>query len=140
MRLPNLTSSIDPALPFLPDRTQFDLDLSIERYLAANCSVDVLLVSHQSMPHALHGLNHTRVIHTTLMPNEPADFSRNSYDQMTINSLMLKLGVGHFDLLRLAALVDGVQMWEMVHYMTVDNLLANVHQFHLVMSIGKAAV
>ena len=122
------------------DRTHFDLDLSVERHLALNNSFNVLIVSHLPLPYAAQHTNHTRTLQATIVPNDPADFSRNSYHQETINTLLQDMNFGTIDLLRLANLADNVNMWEMVHYMAADNLFLDVRQLHLAVYIGKIAI
>ena len=118
-------------------RMQFDWDFSVERHLALNHSFNVFIVSHAGLPPVVRYTNHTRTLQATIVPNDPADFSRNSFDQKTINTLFQEMNFGHIDLLRLANLAENVNMWELVHYMTADNLFLDVHQLHLAVYIGE---
>lgn len=75
-----------------------------------------------------------------VVANDPADFSRNSYSQRTLNDLLDSNGHSNnrIDLLRLVgADRDVVQMWELVHYLINDNVLRHVQQLHLMVYIGK---
>ena len=64
-------------------------DYLVERDLALNHSVDVVIITHDRVPSYLHHLNNTRIVHTVLVPNDPADFSRNLYGQQTINDVQV---------------------------------------------------
>ncbi|ELT94541.1 hypothetical protein CAPTEDRAFT_205016 [Capitella teleta] len=115
--------------------TQFDLDLQVERYLAANCSFTLLLVS--APPQVFPAINRTHHLQINIVPNDPADYARNSYDQMTLNTLLQRYGIPNIDLLRMAQTANGVHMWELLHFMIRDNLLLHVQQFHVAMYIDK---
>ena len=110
----------------------------VERNLALNHSFEVYLINHVDFPNSIKNINHTHSIKTTITSNDPADFSRNSYGQQTMNSLIKYLGHTTIDLMRLENVADSVHMWELVHYMTADNLFLNVRQLHLAVYIGKA--
>lgn len=75
-----------------------------------------------------------------VVANDPADFSRNSYSQRTLNDLLDSNSHTDYriDLLRLvSADRNVVQMWELVHYLTNDNVLFHVQQLHLTVYIGR---
>ena len=108
----------------------------MERMLAVNYSFDVNIISHDPVSSGVRQTNNTHVIDTVLVPNDYADFSRNSYGQQTLNSVLKERGHTHIDLLRLASTSNNIQMWEILHFMTLDNLLLNVKQLHIAMYIG----
>ena len=112
-------------------------DIFAERSMALNHSFHVYFVASKSLPANVRLVNNTHYIHTQLVPNDFADFSRNSYGQQTINDLMHTLGHKHIDILRLSGTASNVQMWELLHFMIYDNLLLNVEQLHISMYIGK---
>ena len=109
----------------------------MERMLALNYSVQVYIITHDSVPYLVTQTNNTHVIDTVIVPNDYADFSRNSYGQTTLNSLMKDQGHTYIDLLRLASTSNNVQIWELLHFMISDNLLLNVKQLHIAMYIGE---
>ena len=109
----------------------------MERMLAVNYSFEINIVTHDPVPAYVRQTNNTHVIDTVLVPNDYADFSRNSYGQQTMNSVLKDQGHSHVDLLRLASTSNNVQIWEILHFMTQDNLLLNVKQLHLAVYIGK---
>jgi len=112
-------------------------DYLVERELALNHSFEVLLITHEKIRASAAHVNNTHVIQTVLVPNDPADFSRNLYGQQTFNDLLRSLGHQQLDLLRLGSMANPQQMWELLHFMIEDNLLLNVQQLHITMYIGK---
>lgn len=109
----------------------------VEKNLALNNSFEVFLINNVDVPYSVKHTNHTHIVKTVITANDPADFSRNSYGQQTVNTLLKSLGHTHIDLLRLENVADSVHMWELVHYMTADNLFLTVQELHLAMYIGK---
>ena len=82
-------------------------------------------------------MNHTHAFKTDIVPNDPADFSRNSYGQQTANNFMLSLQHKHIDILKIEYTAEKAPLWEILHFMTLDNLLLKVHQLHIALYIGK---
>lgn len=115
-------------------------DYTLERNLALNYSFSMFIVT-RSLTSALRGVNGTHVVRTTIVANDPADYSRNSFIQRTLNDLLAAHGHDkvHIDLLRLIAPDDSsaVQMWELVHFLIHDNVLRHVQQLHLMVYIEK---
>ena len=110
-------------------------DFSMERTLAINYSFQVVIIS----PHALldmSSLNNTAVIQTVLVPNDYADFSRNSYGQQTLNAIMSEHGHTKLEVLRLHQTVTSVQVWEVLHFLVADGLMENINQLQLAVIIG----
>ena len=112
-------------------------EINAERSLALNHSFHVYFIADRPLSPAVRLVNNTHYIHTQLVPNDFADFSRNSYGQQTINDMMRSLGHSHLDVLRLASLAPSVQMAELLHFMIYDHLLYNVKQLHIAMYIGE---
>lgn len=114
-------------------------DFNLERTLALNHSFETYIVTRQSVARSLHYVNNTHVIRTTIVANDPADFSRNSFAQRTLNDLLAVQGHGaaSIDLLRLVG-TDGdtVSMSDLVHFLVADGVLKNVNQLHLTVYIG----
>lgn len=112
-------------------------DLSMERMLAVNYSFQVYVATRDPVPQIFKSTNNTHVIETVIVPNDYADFSRNSYGQQTLNTLLKEKGHKHLDLLRLASTSSSVHLWEILHFMIYDNLLLDVKQLHIAMYIDK---
>jgi len=114
-------------------------DLSLERTLALNHSFETYVVTRQSVARSLRFVNNTHVIHSTIVANDPADFSRNSFVQRTLNDLLAEQGhsTTSIDLLRLVGTdSDVVSMSDLVHFLVADGVLKHVQQLHLTVYIG----
>ena len=115
-------------------------DFNLERTLATNHSFEVVVVTRQPIPRSVHLTNGTRVLRTTIVANDPADFSRNSFAQRTLNDLLAAQGhsAARIDLLRLVgADTDAVSMSDLVHFLVADGVLKHVRQLHLTVYIGR---
>ena len=116
-------------------------EYSLERSLALNYSHEVYIVSRRVLPPSMYRINNTHVVRMAVVANDPADFSRNSYAQRTLNDLLASHchGNSRIDLLRLVAAHDRdvVQMWELVRYLVDDSVLLRVQQLHLLVYIGR---
>jgi len=120
-------------------RTQSDY--SLERTLAMNYSYEVSIVTRTSVSPYVYLTNNTRVIRMAVVANDPADFSRNSYSQRTLNDLLESDGrtSSRIDLLRLLSSDRDVsQMWEFLRYLINDGVLLHVQQLHLLVNIGES--
>jgi len=107
--------------------------------LALNHSFEVNIVTRQPVAPSLHYVNNTHVIRTTIVANDPADFSRNSFVQRTLNDLLAAQGhsAATIDLLRLIGThSDAVIMSDLVHFLVADGVLKHVIQLHLNVYIG----
>lgn len=71
------------------------------------------------------------------MPNDPADYGRNSFDTQTLNNVFESLKHPVVDLLKIDRLFDMGHSHELVYFMVKDRLLAGVRQLHLAIYIGK---
>lgn len=114
-------------------------DLNLERTLALNHSFEAYVVTRQSVARSLRYVNNTHVIRTSIVANDPADFSRNSYVQRTLNDLLAAQGhsATSIDLLRLVGTdSDTVSMSDLVHFLVADGVLKHVQQLHLTLYIG----
>jgi len=114
-------------------------DFNLERTLALNHSFEVNIVTSQPVARSLQYVNNTHVIPTTIVANDPADFSRNSFVQRTLNDLLAAQGhsATNIDLLRLVGTdSDTVSMSDLVHFLVADNVLKHVQQLHLSVYIG----
>jgi len=114
-------------------------DFNLERTLALNHSFEVNIVTRHPVARSLQYVNNTHVIRTTIVANDPADFSRNSFSQRTLNDLLAAQGHGatRIDLLRLVSTdSDTVSMSDLVHFLVADGVLKHVQQLHLSVYIG----
>jgi len=114
-------------------------DFNLERTLALNHSFEVNIVTRQPVAPSLQYVNNTRIIRTTIVANDPADFSRNSFAQRTLNDLLAAQGHSAMtvDLLRLIGTdSDAVIMSDLVHFLVADGVLKHVKQLHLNVYIG----
>lgn len=70
------------------------------------------------------------------MPNDPADFGRNSYEMQTINSIMAKLHHHHVDVLKIQSLQDVSHSYEVLYFMIKDGILSRFEQLYIALEIG----
>ena len=109
----------------------------MSRDLATNHSFNVYLISHKAPPANLVHYNNTNIVHSTIVPNDPADFSRNLYGQQTLNDLMASLKHERVSLLRLGNFAPHINTWEVLQYAIQDRILVGVQQLHVVLKIGR---
>jgi hypothetical protein len=81
--------------------------------------------------------NRTRVVKTIIVPNDPADFGRNSYETQTLNNVFELLKQPVVDILKIETLSDMKHSHELLQYIVKDHLLTSVRQLHLSLYIGK---
>lgn len=111
-------------------------DLEFERLLVKNLSFNLFLICHK--PVYYEGtLNHTFVIKTIVVPNDPSDFTRNSYETQTLNDIMLNLRHQHIDILKIEHVMDEINTHEILYYLVKDDLLRKVDQLHIALHIDK---
>lgn len=114
-------------------------DYSFEMMLSRNLSFQqVVFVNGPSsvlVSPLLLQLPNTTVYHAIIVPNDPADFGRNSYDMQTVNSVMSTLGHRHVDVLKIESLQDISRSYEVLYFMVKDGLLARFRQLHIMMEI-----
>ena len=114
-------------------------DYSFEALLSRNLSIHQLIFLHEApstTPQVLLQLN-TTIYHTAIVPNDPADFGRNSFDMQTVNSIMSLLHHRHVDILKLESLQDMAHSYEVLYFMVKDGILSRFHQLHIMMEIGE---
>ena len=79
-------------------------DYSFEQLLVKNLSfhqyIFMLDGSAGYIPQVLTSLPNTTTYKAEVVPNDPADFGRNSYHMMTINSILNTLSHRHVDVLK----------------------------------------
>jgi len=111
-------------------------DFSMERTLAGNFSFQAVVVSSRPVID-LMGIPNITVINTVLVPNDYADFSRNSYGQQTLNALWAERGVSGAEVLRLAQADGRDTLRELLHFLVNDGLLAAVNHLQIQVTIDK---
>ena len=84
--------------------------------------------------------NKTHTYKTSVVPNDPADFGRNSYQSSTLNSIFESLKHSSIDILKIESLADNSNSHEVLYYMVKDHLLRRVRQLHLALYIGKKVI
>lgn len=112
-------------------------DYSLERSLAANYSFSAYLVSLSDVSGQVHGISNMHVIRSAIVANDPADFSRNTYGQRTMNDLLAAQGHSHIDLLRIMSTGRNVEMWQLLYFLIKDDLVTKAYQLHLSVYIDK---
>ncbi|XP_021367591.1 uncharacterized protein LOC110459587 [Mizuhopecten yessoensis] len=111
-------------------------DLEFERIVAKNLSFNLYMFDTDltTVDFSLRS-NNTRSMHISVVPNDPADFVRNSYDTQTINNIMLSLGHTYIDILKMDHFVDSSQSHDVLYFMIKDDLLSRVGQLHIALHI-----
>lgn len=116
-------------------------DGEFEKLLIRNLSFTVFIFTHYNIPTSdfvlQHKQNNTHVYRTTIVPNDPADFSRNSYDTQTVNNVLTTLRHKHLDILKIDNVADTSRSHDILYYLVKDGTLKNVGQLHIVLRIGK---
>ena len=99
----------------------------------------VYILSHVDPPHDFitSKTNKTFFYKTIIVPNDPSDFTRNSYDTQTINNVMETLHHKHIDILKIETLAHMPQSYELLHFLVKDGILKQVSQLHFAIIIGK---
>ena len=82
--------------------------------------------------------NTTRVLNANIVPNDPADFARNSFDSQTLNSILSSLKHNHIDILKIDSNIDGVQTHDLLHFLVLDKILDKVKELHIVVKLGES--
>ncbi|KAK3591605.1 hypothetical protein CHS0354_013788 [Potamilus streckersoni] len=114
-------------------------DFAFERILAVNLSFHVYIFHHLPVPKDIiysFG-NRTYVLQTAIVPNEPADFGRNSYGTQTINNMMESQHHTTVDVLKIDLPFDTSRSHELFYYMIKDRVLQRVKELHLSIYVDK---
>ena len=115
-------------------------DYPLERVLSQNFSYTVNVFHNEPLTldflHATRNKTHT--YKTSIVPNDPADFGRNSYQSSTLNSIFESLKHSSIDILKIESLPDHAHSHEVLYFMVKDHLLKKVRQLHLALYVGKS--
>ena len=113
-------------------------DYPLERILALNFSYKVYIFHTEplTLDFIQATRNKTHTYKRSIVPNDPADFGRNSYQSSTLNSLFESLKHSSIDILKIETLADNSHSHELIYYMVKDNLLRRVRQLHLAIYVG----
>ncbi|XP_074647645.1 uncharacterized protein LOC141903426 [Tubulanus polymorphus] len=112
-------------------------DYVLEKNLAANFSFDVFLVGPDEVPNNVRRIPNITVIKTNVVPNDYADFSRNSFGQSTLNFIMDQRKHKQIEILKLQELNGDAPLWELLHFLINDDLLPRTKQLFLQVAIDK---
>lgn len=114
-------------------------DYPLERILSQNFSYTVYVFHNEPLTldfiHATRNKTHT--YKTSIVPNDPADFGRNSYQSSTLNSIFESLKHSSIDILKIESLADRSHSHEVLYFVVKDGLLRKVRQLHLALYVGK---
>lgn len=106
-------------------------DYTFEYFLSVNLSYTLFIFAHERLPLEMHHPNKTHLYKTIIVPNDPSDFGRNSYDSQTLNNIITTLGHKNIDILKLDQFADSTQAFEVLYYLIGDGVLNGVQQLHL---------
>lgn len=81
--------------------------------------------------------NNTYFIKTIIVPNDPSDFTRNSFETQTLNDIMTNIHHTHLDILKIESVTEESHSHEILYYLVKDDLLRKVDQLHIALHIGK---
>ncbi|KAK6181765.1 hypothetical protein SNE40_009554 [Patella caerulea] len=112
-------------------------DFSFEDILSRNLSFQQFIFLHKSVPPLLNKINGTHIYKTIIVPNDPADFGRNSFDTQTLNNVMDNLHHDKIDILKIESLFDMTESHELLFYLVKDKILSKVKQLHILIDIDK---
>ena len=76
---------------------------------------------------------------TAIVPNDPADFARNSFDSQTLNTVIKTLHHKSIHLLKLDTFVEDVKSFEVLRFLIDDSLLQSVQELHFVVRLGESS-
>uniref|UniRef100_A0A2C9LBP9 Uncharacterized protein n=1 Tax=Biomphalaria glabrata TaxID=6526 RepID=A0A2C9LBP9_BIOGL len=115
-------------------------DYNFEYFVSKNISTKLYVFSHSADKlNFFSKINPsgTIVVKSVIVPNDPADFARNSYETQTLNSAMLNLKHTKIDVLKIDTLVESVTSYEFLKFLIEDGVLANVKELHIVIKLDK---
>jgi len=115
-------------------------DCSLEHLLVFNHSYELNVFDHRSSSCNFQGWikNKTNVYKTIIVPNDPADYGRNSYETQTLNSVFEGRRVEVVDVLKLDQLEDMAHSHELLYFMVKDRVLTRVRQLYITLHIGPS--
>lgn len=113
-----------------------------EDAIARNTSCNVFVFSHEKPPSDffLTKSNNTHFIRSAIVPNDPADFSRNSYETQTLNNALGILKHKTVDILKIEHVLDQRRSYELLYYLINDGVMKRVNQVYFSVLIGKKLV
>ncbi|ESO93487.1 hypothetical protein LOTGIDRAFT_161590 [Lottia gigantea] len=134
---PDVGISTDPYISKLSYSLGVDEELGFEEILARNFSFQQFVFLFKPASPLLKKINGTRSFKTIIVPNDPADFGRNSYDTQTLNNIMVNLKHDHLDILKIESLFDMSESHELLYYLVKDKILSKIKQLHILIDIDK---
>lgn len=110
-----------------------------EDAIARNTSCNVFVFSHEKPPSDffMTKSNNTHFIRSAIVPNDPSDFSRNSYETQTLNNALGILKHKTVDILKIEHVLDQRRSYELLYYLINDGVMKRVNQVYFSVLIGK---
>lgn len=110
-----------------------------EEAIARNISCNVYIFSHEKPPADFFTTksNHTHFIRSAIVPNDPADFSRNSYETQTMNNVLDILKHKTVDILKIEHVLDPSRSYDLLYYLMKDGIMKRVNQVYFSVLIGR---
>lgn len=110
-----------------------------EDAIARNTSCNVFVFSHEKPPSDffLTKSNNTHFIRSAIVPNDPADFSRNSYETQTLNNALGILKHKTVDILKIEHVLDQRRSYELLYYLINDGVMKRVNQVYFSVLIDR---
>ncbi|KAL5007364.1 hypothetical protein ScPMuIL_016170 [Solemya velum] len=112
-------------------------DFDLERVLAQNFSFEVYIFTHKNIESSQIVPNNTHIYRLNVVPNDPSDFSRVSYETNTINNLLQMLKLQNLAILKIDQVFDMSHSHELLYFLIKDHLLSDVKQLHITIRIDK---
>lgn len=110
-----------------------------EDAIARNFSCNVYVFSHEKPPSEffLTKSNYTHFIRSAIVPNDPSDFSRNSYETQTLNNALGILKHKRVDILKIEHVLDPSRSYDLLYYLIKDGVMKRINQVYFSVLIGK---
>ncbi|XP_061173841.1 uncharacterized protein LOC133182961 [Saccostrea echinata] len=110
-----------------------------EEAIARNISCNVYIFSHEKPPldFFMTKSNYTHFIRSAIVPNDPSDFSRNSYETQTLNNALAILKHKSVDILKIEHVLDPSRSYDLLYYLIKDGIMKKVSQVYFSVLIDK---
>ncbi|KAH9509362.1 hypothetical protein Btru_046845 [Bulinus truncatus] len=115
-------------------------DYNFEHFVSKNLSTKLYVFSHLADKlNFLSKINPSAnmIFKTAIVPNDPSDFARNSYETQTLNLAMQNLKHKEIDVLKVDTLVESVTSYEFLKFLIDDGVLLHVKELHIVITLDK---
>ncbi|RUS72321.1 hypothetical protein EGW08_019913 [Elysia chlorotica] len=114
-------------------------DYSFEQIASVNLSTKLFVFCHDECPKDLMHVNPSKATFykTVIVPNDPADFARNSFDSQTLNTVIKTLHHNIIHILKLDTFVEDVESSEVLRFLIDDSFIQSVQELHFVVKLDK---